>query len=146
MNPILKFTITIALIIVATYFYTMLSIYFFMESPRPGKKFSFWGTDSWVRKYKHGGGSPINTFIQPSPGNWYYKFFKIPYREAFPGSATIFVMFTDGYHLCQWFFIKCIIAAIAINTKAPILIFFLLWAVWCVSFSFYLKQLRNVRD
>lgn len=43
---------------------------------------SFWGERSWWRKYK---GLDAT-------------------KEAFPGSTTIFVFLTDGYHFCQFLF------------------------------------------
>lgn len=52
---------------------------------------SFWGEQSWLRKYSDG-------LIQ-APKNWYYRVFKIPYKEKFPLSATALVFVTDGYHL-----------------------------------------------
>jgi hypothetical protein len=59
----------------------------------------FWGHDSYIRKYKLVKGARL------SPGvGWYYKFFKIKYKERFPLSATFLVLATDGYHLCQSLF------------------------------------------
>lgn len=58
---------------------------------------SFWGEESYWRKYA----SPID----PPVDNWYYRLFKIGYREKWPTSATLTVAFTDGYHHMQfWFF------------------------------------------
>lgn len=64
---------------------------------------SFWGVGSWLRKYA----------AAPAPDNWYYRFFKLEYKERFPGSATIFVMFTDGYHLSQAVFLILLCISIA---------------------------------
>lgn len=68
----------------------------------------FWGKDSWVRKYKCKytllkTGSFIREFDK-APNTWYYRFFKIKYKERFPFSATFLVMFTDGMHLTQHFY------------------------------------------
>lgn len=137
------------LIILAAICYAIISLYNFQDRPKGVKEteaFSFWGRDSWVRKYKRPKGfSPISTELIHAPDNWYYKFFKIRYREAFPGSATAFVMFTDGYHLTQWFFIKLIIIAIVIHTGLPVLNFFILWGLWCSMFTISLKHFRNER-
>ena len=58
---------------------------------------SFWGNDSWLRKYKL---DDKKQLIEASD-TWYYRFFKIKYKERFPLSATFLVAFTDGYHLLQ---------------------------------------------
>jgi hypothetical protein len=58
----------------------------------------FWSKESWTLKYKWK--SVPNMF---APDTWYYRTFEIPYKERFPGSATIFVSLTDGYHLVQMF-------------------------------------------
>ena len=58
---------------------------------------SFWGADSDVRKYK----LHLDVAYMLAPDNWYYRFFKIKYKERFPLSATFLVAFTDGYHQMQ---------------------------------------------
>lgn len=72
---------------------------------------SFWDASSWKRKYKvkwlrsRDGNLPDFGQFIPALDNWYYRFFKIKYKERFPGSATIFVSLTDGYHFMQfWMF------------------------------------------
>jgi hypothetical protein len=71
----------------------------------------FWDQSSWSRKYEV---TATNGMIQ-APATWYYKTFNINYKERFPGSATVFVALTDGYHLMQMVFLLCISAAIAIH-------------------------------
>lgn len=63
--------------------------------------FSFWGKNSWVRKYagNHKNAAILQNIKQP---NWYYRFFKLKYKERWPTSATFTVMFTDGMHLAQF--------------------------------------------
>jgi hypothetical protein len=61
---------------------------------------TFWDEDSYLRKYK----LTENSTVIKAPDNWYYRFFKIKYKERFPLSATLLVPFTDGYHLMQFFF------------------------------------------
>lgn len=56
----------------------------------------FWGIWSWKRKYVYP--------LVKAPDTWYYRTFKIEYKEKFPGSATIFVFITDGMHFSQTFF------------------------------------------
>src|SRR5688572_13398486 len=67
---------------------------------------TFWGASSWKRKYKvkwlrsKDGSLPDFGQFVPAPNTWYYRFFKIIYKERFPLSATFLVSITDGYHLC----------------------------------------------
>jgi hypothetical protein len=56
---------------------------------------SFWGNEGW-RKYAN----PIDA----PKDNWYYRYFKIGYKERFPLSATLLVFVTDAYHLFQMIF------------------------------------------
>jgi hypothetical protein len=58
-----------------------------------GAGYTFWGGRTALRKYKF----PLESY----QGNWYYRFFKIKYKERFPLSATFLVNLTDGYHLMQ---------------------------------------------
>jgi hypothetical protein len=62
---------------------------------------TFWDEDSYLRKYK----LTENSTVIKAPDNWYYRIFKIKYKERFPLSATLLVPFTDGYHLMQFFFL-----------------------------------------
>jgi hypothetical protein len=59
----------------------------------------FWSNFSWTRKYKSFENNGID--LVDAPNTWYYRFFKIKYKERFPLSATFLVNFTDGYHACQ---------------------------------------------
>ena len=67
----------------------------------------FWNVDSFTRKYKWKAASkdPLGYDIIPmpdkAPDNWYYRFFKIKYKERFPLSATFLVSITDSYHALQ---------------------------------------------
>lgn len=65
-----------------------------------GKHTSFWGNNSWMRKYNFKG----DMYNDLPPNNWYYRFFNIDYKERFPLSATLLVFVTDGMHLCQALF------------------------------------------
>lgn len=57
----------------------------------------FWDERSWVRKWK-----------------WDFKDTHIVGKESFPGSSTVFVWLTDGYHFMQWFYIKLFILSIVL--------------------------------
>lgn len=77
---------------------------------------NFWWSDSWIRKYKIDP-KRSNQFI-PAPDNWYYKLFKITYKEIFPLSATALVFLTDGYHLMQ--FCYKVLFIVSLVTYEPI--------------------------
>jgi hypothetical protein len=59
----------------------------------------FFGRNSWKRKWKYEAGRPIL-----APKNWYYKFFKLKYRERFLLSSTLLVFLTDAPHLFGWLY------------------------------------------
>lgn len=67
----------------------------------------FWDASSWKLKYKiewikcRDGNLPDLGQFTLAPNNWYYRLFKIKYKERFPLSATFLVALTDGYHLTQ---------------------------------------------
>lgn len=77
---------------------------------------SFWGEESYWRKYA----SPIDA----PKNNWYYKFFKIGYKERWPTSATFTVLFTDAMHLFQSLFFLSLSGSFSLATGVN---FFLVW-------------------
>jgi hypothetical protein len=91
----------------------------------------------------------------PAPDNWYYRRFRIPYRERFPGSATIFSCLTDGFHAAQWCFSLCLVGALltfynpADNAWGFIGIAALYKAIWsavheyCFSFLYIKSESRD---
>lgn len=92
---------------------------------------AFWGSKSWVRKYKKDYGAATERDV---PNNWYYRFFKIAWKEKFPLSATALVFLTDGYHLFQLLFKLCLISTVVtyqpmFNIFIDFLIYFLLFGL-----------------
>lgn len=71
---------------------------------RNAKATSFFGSESWKRKYKIRTGA----LLKSDPDHWYYSFFNIKYKERFPGSATIFVFLTDAPHFFQFIMLTII--------------------------------------
>ena len=97
---------------------------------------NFWGHDGYIRKYKLKYGGQLEL----APDNWYYRFFKIKYKERFPLSATFLVNFTDGYHMCQSISLICLSASFSI---AMSLNFFVVWGgVLLVHFVTYMTLQR----
>lgn len=69
------------------------------------KDSSFFGENSYLRKYKNKYDDKTKfQVLIPIRNLWYYDLFKVPYREAFPLSATLLVFVTDFYHLMQFFY------------------------------------------
>lgn len=122
---------TIPLFILAVIFYTLSQLVMHSKIRWTGRYFSNSGRN------KYGEGYPLD--------NWYYRFFKIPHRERFPGSATIFVTFTDFYHLSQAVFKVCLCLAIAFhkpffNWWIDAIIF---WSIFSVTFAIFYNLLQH---
>lgn len=121
---ILQF-ISFACFAAGVFFYTIKELQSFGKLKWQKGDDSFWGENSHYRKY-------ANPLDAPKD-NWYYRFFKIGYKERSPGSATIFVMFTDGAHLCQTLF--KLLFCISIVTYSMdfswwmALVYFVIWGV-----------------
>lgn len=80
------------------------------------KPTSFWGSQSWKRKYRMT--SYETTYPHPEISvrlsklyRRYYKIFKIEYEERFLFSATAFAWTTDGFHLMNFLMKFFLIAA-----------------------------------
>ena len=86
-------------------------------------KSNFW--QSWDRKYKEP--------KEPAPTTWYYKLAVLKYKERFPGSGTVFVALTDGYHFSQLLFKLSLVAAVVSYRPLlgwwDMLIYFVLWGI-----------------
>lgn len=67
----------------------------------------FWGNESDKRKYKRP--------LKPAPLTAYYKYNDLAYVEKFPGSGSIGVFLTDGYHLMQFCFLALISISIGLQ-------------------------------
>lgn len=94
--------------------------------------FSFWGKNSYLRKYQNIHKDKSKFQVNIPLGNWYYNFFKIRYHEAFPGSATILVFVTDAPHALQLAFKLLIIGSLVmykeiVNPWVDAGIYFLIW-------------------
>lgn len=106
----------------------------------------FWSIDSWKNKYKkhHLKNVDYYDMLQPT-NNWYYRFFKIKHKERFPGSATIFVTFTDGFHLMQFLFKLFLIASLVMYKEIikPIPDFIIYFGIWQLVFTIVYKELSK---
>lgn len=117
--------IKLLLIGVAAAAYALLSHYTHHNDAK--NKTSFWGSQSWVRKYKR---NPDGSLVA-APKSWYYKLFKLEYKEAFPLSASLFVFVTDYWHACQWVMTTSLFLAFTSTWWG----FALLWSIWHLFFN-----------
>lgn len=99
----------------------------------------FWDEDSWLRKYELTKGGTVI----PAPKTWYYRTFKIIYKERWPTSATFTVMFTDGPHLFQFFFFLFISLSLGIalelSWKGVILVWLVVHAIHFTAYRLLQK-------
>lgn len=97
------------------------SVYFYTRSQEE----TFQQTDQWENKYR----KPL----QIAPVNWYYKLFKLKYKERFLFSGSFLVALTDRYHRFQLFFKLFLCAAIVLYRPlfgfVDAVIYFVLWGV-----------------
>lgn len=124
------------LFIVVVFCYTIIALHSHGKLKWRNDKdwFSFFGNLSHWRKYKNP--------MEMAPDKWYYRFFKIPYKERFPGSATIFVWLTDGYHLTQFIMITVLMVILSILMNSWLVFFvgrFLWWVVFNLTYKFLSK-------
>jgi len=85
----------------------------------------FWGEESDKRKYKKDlSKDPLGYDLFRAPDNWYYRFFKIKYKERFPLSSTFLVAFTDGYHHMQFWMFIFLSIGISLSIQVP---FYYVW-------------------
>lgn len=88
--------------------------------------FGFWGVTSWRRKYDREIGPKGGKVLIQAPTTYYYKLFNLKYKERFPGSATVFVALTDGYHLMQAIFLLCMAGYGAVHHEN--------WILWLLIY------------
>lgn len=97
----------------------------------------FWGQESWRRKYKGLG------YFPEYPTNFYYRFFKIKYKERFPLSATLLVFVTDGAHLMQFIYVNGLCLAAALLFPNTLLTFVIVRGIWGLIFTATYKLLSK---
>ena len=96
----------------------------------------FFGNNQYRRKYK-------KTYPRLAPNTWYYRFFKLPYKETYPLSATILAWTTDGYHLFQLVWKALIIDSMAILTPWPWTVFLSGFSAFTFVFALFYKLLSR---
>jgi hypothetical protein len=90
----------------------------------------FWGTQSWMNKYKI-----ENEFPIPAKNNWYTKLFVIKYKEKYWLSGSFLVFASDSYHFFQFLFLLLISGAIAVHTENVILWLLIYRAAFGIVFT-----------
>ncbi len=89
----------------------------------------FWNkSQSWQNKYAF----PLMKGYK----HWYYfGLIKPIYKERFFMSTTVFVAFTDGWHLAQLFFLNSIFLALAINMPNALIGFIIIKILYAITFN-----------
>jgi hypothetical protein len=98
----------------------------------------FWGTQSWMNKYKIENDFPI-----PAKNNWYTKLFVIKYKEKYWLSGSFLVFASDSYHFFQFLFLFLISGAIAVHTENWILWLLIYRAAFGVVFTVAYRTLAR---
>lgn len=77
--------------------------------------------------------------------SWRLKYEKQDPRwgEKFPGSTTVFVFLTDGWHLFQFIFHTCWQMAIAIHIDRWFIAFVIIKIVFSLSFQLVYSRIKN---
>lgn len=129
-----KEIVLLSLYVVGTFFYTLMELWVQgkLINMWKGDPLKFWGMHSYLRKYSKKPG--------PIPTNLYYRFFGLKAKERFPGSATIFVWLTDGYHLSQFIMLNCISLVPAI-ISGHWWMFLITRGIWWIVFNLTYKLL-----
>lgn len=94
---------------------------------------SFFGAKSDIRKYKYDK-QTLRAIM--ARGTWYDRLFDLGYQEAFLGSTTIFVPFTDGFHFSN-FIMRCALTAGFILAMAFPLAIDSWWHGFLISVAFF---------
>lgn len=140
----MKTVIQFISIILAAAAYAWLWYRSFYPDRNEAEEYSFWGPQSHLRKYKRAKGSNCAIYLTEPPklrwyNRWYYSFFEIERREAFPFSATALVWLTDGYHFVQFVMTKFIFLAITTNPW----LYAGMWAAWTAAFNFGFRYFQK---
>lgn len=110
------------LLVVGISFLAFISTVFFYTL---SQKETFENSEGWKNKYKQ----PMS----PAPKNWYYRFFKLKYREKFPLSGSLLVSLTDKYHFYQLIFKLLLCTSIVLYRPVlglwDAMIYFVLWGM-----------------
>lgn len=137
MNHILQFWPSLLLLALSAPLYSYTALHDQGKLKGFGPDEGFFGFNQYRRKYKNG------DLLTPREKNWYYRFFKLKYHEAYPLSATILAWTTDGYHLFQLVWKALIIDSMAILTPWPWTVFLSGFSAFTFVFALFYKLLSR---
>jgi hypothetical protein len=129
MSTILKFWPSLALLCLSAIPAAYMVLHDTGKARWFGDKLSFFGEKQYLRKYKRDPYFTINEWVK-APDTWYYRFFKIKYKEAFLFSATFLVSFVDAYHSSQLVMRILMSLSITLAISAP------WWAVIAIWWTY----------
>lgn len=127
--------LSLALLCTAAPFYAYCALHDEGKLKGWGSLSGFFGKFQYRRKY--------NDDLDPPPNNWYYRFFKLPYKERFTLSATLLAWTTDGYHSFQLVWKSLVIASVAILTPWPWTFFITAFSLFTFIFALFYKLLSR---
>lgn len=84
-----------------------------------------------------------NILFTPAPNTWYYRFFKLAYKEKFPLSATFLVLYTDAYHASQALMRILMSLSITLAMNVPWWWAGLIWAAYATVHAIFYKLLSR---
>lgn len=149
MNTILSYWPSLALLCLSAPFYAYCALHDEGKLHGFGPDEGFFGFNQYRRKYKSVpreiGGWVVagQTSAIKAPDTWYYRFFKLKYKEKFPFSATFLAFLTDGYHLFQLIWKALVIDSMAILTPWPWTVFLSGFSAFTFVFALFYKLLSR---
>lgn len=109
----------------------------------------FFGKMQYTRKYADYSagymivGNVSAKIYDPAPDNWYYRFFKIEYKEAFLFSATFLVSFVDAYHTSQLICRILMSLSLTLAIGAPWYFAGVIWVIYATIHWLFYKLLSR---
>jgi len=135
MNAIISYWPSLALLCLSAPFYAYCALHDEGKLKGWGHETGFFGFNQYLRKYAR--------VYKTRPNTWYYRFFKVKYKEAYPLSATILAWTTDGYHLFQLIWKAIVIDSMAILTPWPWTVFLSGFSAFTFVFALFYKLLSR---
>lgn len=135
-------TWTLLSILAAVFCYTVSQLHMHKKGKWIKKGHGFFGENSDLAKYhnQHADKTKFQVAI-PLNNLWYYDFFRVKYREAFPLSATMLSFVTDFYHLSQAGF--KIFLALSFVPLVGWIWAGVIWVCWGIFFTIFYKILSR---
>ncbi len=125
---------------------------------RSNKPYSFFGKDSWVRKYKYRNKFHLKQYGEVPIDDWqielaqvtkrvrYHKFFALKYQEKFFGSGTFLVFVTDFFHFTQFLYLTLIVIAVVVAAGWPWWMILILKSIMSSTFQMFFGKFFKTKN